>query len=128
MTGSLCDRCRAPGRCCSGFHLGGGHFGRGKTALEVLVDLASAATWTEGGGPRGHCRETPPAAAEDVQLGLPFLPLWVDSGGYWRFWCPLLGPGGRCTQYERRPALCRSYEAGSDSLCAMASERPAAAP
>lgn len=33
--------------------------------------------------------------------------------------CPKLQPGGRCGIYETRPMLCRTYQAGSDRLCAM---------
>jgi uncharacterized protein len=29
--------------------------------------------------------------------------------------CPHLGPDNRCTVYEQRPAICRSYQA--DELC-----------
>lgn len=115
----LCDNCVRPGRCCKGFHLGGGGFGRGKTKLEVLVMLASVVTVLSDSG-RPHIA----AKSGPAYIGLPFLPDQVDAGGAWLFMCPLLGQDGRCTEYEARPPLCRSYEAGSDPLCAMYVDPP----
>lgn len=92
------------------------------TALEVLVELAS--TWHGYlPGPAGgafRIRHTGELLdrAENVQLGLPFMPLSHAENGAWRFWCPLLGRDGRCTDYENRPALCRTYQSGEDALCA----------
>jgi Fe-S-cluster containining protein len=38
----------------------------------------------------------------------------------WRFNCTALDKqSGRCKVYDRRPDLCRRYEAGSDALCAL---------
>jgi Fe-S-cluster containining protein len=50
---------------------------------------------------------------------MPFLPAEQDENGEWRFACPLLGADGRCTDYERRPQICRNYEPGQDGLCAL---------
>lgn len=97
---SLCDTCRNPGRCCSGFLLNGGAWpARAAHPLEVLAELATV-----------NIRET---------IGLPFMPLYRRAAdGAWLFWCPNLGRDGRCTVYENRPLMCREYEAGSDPLCA----------
>lgn len=94
----LCDNCKRPGRCCSGFALNFVH--QPETNLEALVALATA--WPSNGA-----------------LGLPFMPLWRTRAHHWLYWCPLLGRDGRCTDYENRPDLCRTYQAGSDMLCAM---------
>jgi Fe-S-cluster containining protein len=57
---------------------------------------------------------------DDLLIGLPFMPLYKRPMGVWRFWCPVLDiKTGRCGDYENRPALCKSYRAGSDTLCAM---------
>lgn len=117
---SLCDACRAPGRCCTGFYLQNGDFGRGRPALEVLVELATA--WTGTAPMLGAVRVHPTfdlTAIEDIQVGMPFMPLMRrPADGAWRFWCPVLRADGRCGDYENRPALCRDYQAGSDKLCA----------
>lgn len=99
--GSLCDRCHAPGACCKGFALGKG-FGEAGTAEEAERMLG--ALKTSDGRP------------------LPFKALGRDRteehGEFWRWWCPKLGSDGRCTIYNDRPHTCRSYDAGSDRLCA----------
>lgn len=101
---SLCDTCREPGSCCSGFYLsspnGTGNFSVWETPLSPLILMATR--W------------------------LPFLPvvrgptLHCDEGDYYgieRWECPLLGDDGRCTDYDNRPQLCRDYVAGSDEIC-----------
>jgi len=55
----------------------------------------------------------------DPYIGLPFIPEVVNEHGYWIFNCPVLGPDGRCGDYENRPATCRSYEPGVDALCVL---------
>ena len=124
--GSLCDTCRAPGRCCTGFVLGGGDFARGETMLGALVALATV----EHYGPMDWSRIPSRKPGETLEqytdrlpvqsrhVGLPFMPLHVDRYGSWQFWCPLLGRDGRCTDYENRPPLCREYQPGTDKLCA----------
>jgi Fe-S-cluster containining protein len=118
----LCDNCRQPGRCCTGFYLGD----MGETALDALVSMATMLSVTTADGRSAGSRELVVVAAEtdtDVMLGLPFMPLFKHRPGAWHFWCPLLVKG-RCSDYENRPALCRSFDAGSDTLCAMHVPRP----
>jgi Fe-S-cluster containining protein len=101
---SLCEACRNPGQCCSGFPLTG-PLAPAETYLEALIDLATVSyndsTWQNG-----------------LAIGLPFLPLFKASNG-WRYWCPTL-KDGRCSDYEHRPQLCRSYQPGCDRMCAEA--------
>ena len=115
---SLCNACRQPGRCCTGFALPI----RGDTALEVLVQLAAMHHGLFKGHPNRLSHEdcVDPqrrAHVEHAAVGLPFIPLNPVPGG-WRFWCPLLGRDGRCTEYDHRPALCRAYQPASDPICA----------
>lgn len=98
---SLCETCRAPGACCSGF------------GLNITF---KADGWMEQ------------AAIDMAERGLPFVPIapiFGDGGmrlpeGHVpvRFRCTLLGSDGRCGDYENRPDLCRHYEPASDPLCA----------
>ncbi len=105
----LCDHCRQPGRCCSGFGLNLTmrrvriEPGDEITGLHVLVMLATAV--------HQDCRHQP-------TIGVPFMPLYELKPGHWRYWCPLLGADGRCTDYENRPRLCADFTAGTDALCA----------
>lgn len=95
-----CETCRAPGNCCKGFVLSIG---------KVPVD-----GW----------RERAQAAVDG--RGLPFRAVSIriherhDEGDSVTpvFDCTLLGPDGRCTDYENRPSLCRTYQPGEDPLCA----------
>jgi Fe-S-cluster containining protein len=50
---------------------------------------------------------------------LPFRPIAGSmTAEGWRYWCPALDRStGRCTIYDNRPELCRSYNAGRDNLC-----------
>lgn len=52
-------------------------------------------------------------------IGFPFVPFFVGEHNSWRLWCPNLTREGRCGDYENRPRLCRSFQAGSDPLCIM---------
>lgn len=99
---STCDTCRNPGRCCFGFYLHSASVQAAETPLEVLVELATVFHDDEWMG----------------YQGLPFMPLYKTSVGHWLLWCPRLGRDGRCNDYENRPKLCRTYEPGSDRLCA----------
>ena len=98
----LCDRCWRPGRCCSGFALNL-EVNEEETALHLLIRLAAIV--------HSDCQGRP-------MLGVPFLPLY-RTPGFWRFWCPLLGPDGRCTDYETRPEVCAIFQPGEDPLCEM---------
>jgi Fe-S-cluster containining protein len=100
---STCDACAVPGRCCSGFNLNF-HDGQPDTAADLLVRLARVYT--------SDCEGRP-------VVGLPFLPLWKDSRGTWRMWCPLLTAEGRCGEHAHRPGLCASFEPGTEALCVM---------
>ena len=116
----LCDACARPDQCCTGFELNGGSFGAGETALEMLVRMATITTATNAdANPAVVLGKQPPPEYDHVMVGLPFMPLMKRPDGRWLLWCPVLGRDGRCTDYENRPALCRSFEAGSDPLCAM---------
>lgn len=108
---SLCATCRLPGRCCAGFPL---NVVRGPTALHVLVRLATISH----AGNDEDAWESAHADDPNAQLGVPFLPLWRTPRGGWRFWCPVLGRDGRCTDYDNRPGVCRAFAAGSNRLCA----------
>lgn len=104
----MCDHCRNPGRCCSGFGLNANpkaamiQTGDDFTALHLLVMMAAAY--------QEDCQGRP-------TIGLPFLPLYELKPGYWRWWCPLLGKDGRCTDYANRPRLCSDFTPGRDALC-----------
>ncbi len=98
-----CDRCRLPGRCCTGLGLSASgvvaDWMRGAHPLDVMVALATL--WNGG-----------------EQLGLPFMPLWRKPDGLWSFWCPQLTRSGRCSDHENRPDICRGFRAGQETLCA----------
>lgn len=117
-TSIVCDNCIKPGSCCKLFSLGGGAFGRGKTELEVLVQLATVQTCADQG--RAVVFDgLPHEFVTDVLVGLPFIPSGKEPDGSWRFSCIMLDHRGRCSDYENRPALCRSYQALDDAMCAM---------
>lgn len=107
---SMCDRCFMPGACCKRMRISSRH--EDGAFYPVVV-------WDDA--PPGKARE----AARD--MGLPFQPIeksetWTDeeSGrtySTWDYKCPKLGADGRCTIYEDRPQLCRSYAPRSDQLC-----------
>lgn len=93
-----CDTCRSPGICCRGFVLSMGYFRENDWREQVQAKLD--------------------------QHGLPFIPVRVLPRGYIEegavipvFDCPLLGADGRCSDYDQRPDLCRTFEPGSDGLC-----------
>ncbi len=90
---SLCDRCRAPGSCRSGF---------------VLSMYGSS---------------SPADIAKFIEMNdLPFVlmleqhPLYSDGVGIYK--CTKLGADGRCKIYETRPRTCRDFAEGGDPLCA----------
>ena len=93
--GGLCETCLAPGACCRAMHLSGG-------AGDMRMDAPMSFDQAE------HLA---------MKHRLPFRPGRQLDNGHWLFWCTKLGPDGRCGDYENRPALCRTYAAGSDGLC-----------
>ena len=96
-----CDLCHRKGSCCSGFH---------------ISYQAEGKRWAIG----RYWAPTPlHALVFSAERGMPFLLSISDEDGEWRFDCPLLGEDGRCTDYERRPQVCRNYEPGQDGLCAL---------
>ncbi len=116
----LCDNCSRPGRCCTGFHLPVTEHAR--TPLEALVVMATVSVGTTQDGRSvllgpdwrgGH-----DGSLASAEVGLPFMPLSLEPGGNWRWWCPNL-VDGRCSIYEARPTLCRQFVAGSNRLCVM---------
>lgn len=97
---SLCETCRAPGSCCSGFVL----------SLRFPIER-----WKQA------------ARREMKKRGLPFFPVrkmektdpFPQEGMVAvQFECRWLGANGRCTNYIRRPITCHHYEPGIDYLCA----------
>ena len=97
---ATCDQCRTPGACCKGF---------------VLNFRVSADNW------RSEATEI--LARNNLDFIRPVRPHITSRDTPERvsvmFDCTRVGEDGRCTQYEDRPELCKLYEAGSDSLCAM---------
>ena len=56
------------------------------------------------------------------RLGI-FKPHSIRDDGSWMITCPKLGADGRCSDYDNRPELCRSFRPGcGDGLCLI---RPA---
>lgn len=101
---SLCDRCFAPGQCCKRMYLS-----NKEGPFTVWLDRDITEQMKD--------KELPFVAIGEI------LNKWVDEFGTGReygvvlFTCPKLGKDGRCTIYENRPEVCKSFEAGSDPLC-----------
>lgn len=98
---SACDTCRQPGHCCVGFHLN-------LSGLDDMPMEEAAARVAQLTSPAEDGRMVP----------TPFLPLWHDPAGRWRWWCPVLQRDGRCGDYANRPEPCHLYQPGTDRLCA----------
>lgn len=94
---SLCDRCYAPGQCCKSLAVSGGGWAQ-QTRATYLDALAFV---------RRHDLPFNPTVPEATEPGH-----W-----FWRFSCPKLGDDGRCTIYDTRPQICRSFQPQSDELC-----------
>lgn len=92
---SLCDTCHKPGACCRAF----------------------AVLTTELGLP-GPARSATISEVSAVMPDHPFKIKLISHGT--PIWdCLALTKEGRCGIYERRPKLCRDFEAGVDQLCVM---------
>lgn len=106
---STCDRCFSPGQCCRDLILStqeGVITSWDDTDPRERVTEAIGEHWFEPILVNGTWT-TPDD--DPVHPGRSY------SAYQWR--CRALGPDGRCTVYERRPQLCRDFEAGSDPLC-----------
>ena len=100
---SACDACLKPGHCCRRIALGHPDFCGTREKAQAKLDEQA----------RVH---------EDRDQAFPFVltdQVPLGDRKFWRCDCTALGADGRCTVYERRPALCRLYEPGSDDLCVM---------
>ena len=113
MSKSPCATCRDPGYCCRGFTLSN-IFPPGMPRAEVHRHTA------EGTDPYG--------GDLTFQLVPQFRPLRISrryirrgqakpNAVKWSFTCDWLGKDGRCTNYRRRPRLCKSFKPMSDMLC-----------
>jgi Fe-S-cluster containining protein len=100
-----CDRCIAPGTCCKAIQL------FTQEGVEITHPLGT----------------TLEKLRESLRANyLPFEPLRrlkilansdESEKEAWLYSCPKLGDDGRCTIYETRPRLCRTYEPGCDHMC-----------
>lgn len=102
--GGLCEACINPGQCCQD--------------LGLSNSKGGFTTWAD---------EDPAQALTDTIGQHWFVPLrevgrWADDDGReyvehrWR--CTALNGAGRCSVYDKRPELCRSYTPGQDGICA----------
>lgn len=103
----ICVRCVSPGRCCSAFRVTDktGHpptfwddaeCAPSHSRYVIFKPLHRVGQWTVEHGP--------------------------DAGRTYSEWlwsCSALSAEGRCTIYQQRPNLCRSYTPLEDGLCAM---------
>lgn len=103
---SLCSICPKPGHCCHGFVL------QGESNSAVSTEWEDS--WRED------------ALARMRNNDLPFLPFEMCDGlskdengreyGWVRLTCPKL-INGRCSIYETRPTVCRTYVPGESGIC-----------
>lgn len=96
MRESMCDSCMSPGACCRRLVLSGPF--ANPMSLKAVEHLLTSPDWIA------------------QTMGV-FRPGHQAEGGRWEFWCTALDPDGRCSIYEQRPQLCRSYRPGEDPLC-----------
>lgn len=99
---SMCDTCKDPGHCCRAFNLDGKYFAYGSTRQEVQAQLNSRSQTMFRPLQRNMILEN--------MCGEPHLERWSVT-------CTWLGADGRCTNYNKRPKVCRDYEPLSTSLC-----------
>lgn len=103
----LCDRCNAPGACCRGF------------TIYQLVPRVPADVYEECVVRAVERLRTdfgidyfvPSKRVIPPELGA------VGDVAIAEWSCTRLGPDGRCTRYEDRPQVCRSYQPMDDALC-----------
>lgn len=100
----MCDRCYVPGNCCRQIPINGIH----------APDFDDAAE-----GRRYMTHRIQNSRDEHGRMHSMFEALrpYGDGSGVWLFRCTALRADGRCGDYENRPQLCRSYQAGQDGLC-----------
>ena len=97
--GGLCDVCMDPGHCCRALALSGSNLDPTKQPQAPMSHEAAEHFLMLS----GHSM---------------FRPAFQDDRGVWRYSCTALdNRTGRCTIYERRPALCERYAPGADALC-----------
>jgi Fe-S-cluster containining protein len=99
---SLCETCTDPGRCCRRFSLNIGWFSKAnwKQEAEKALEQYNVPFYAES------------IYKEEAEMVVPW------------FSCTKLGGDGRCTIYDERPHVCRTYKPGSDELCAMHKTEP----
>jgi Fe-S-cluster containining protein len=110
---SLCDTCKRPGHCCSGFMLGGGSFPPARTREEAQAQIDKQLMHRVDG--------TLQISPFELMYLENFLQAdhvtgikdWVAG---WKMRCTKL-VNGRCSIYDTRPQLCKDYAPATDSLC-----------
>lgn len=105
---SLCDKCYAPGRCC--------------TRIQITNVLGEPAGYESLYGLKHvtqQIREEMPTSKFVAIKKIPGTDGFFEDipVAQYIFDCEALQPNGRCGIYETRPNVCRKYEAASDSLC-----------
>lgn len=105
---SLCDSCFAPGACCKGFVL---RDSDGDPATFWVADgIKAPSDWLASGD---HPLPFVPMRASEVFTD-------PDTGHDYQSWlyeCTKVTRDGRCSIYDTRPQLCRSFEPASGGLC-----------
>lgn len=107
---SICDHCYAPGHCCKAFTLSTAD--GDQPTFWIADGIGAVIDWL-------------------AEYRLPFRPTHICGVAqdkrskldyaWWWYSCPRLRPDGRCSRYDDRPELCRTFEAGGDStLCVHA--------
>ncbi len=111
----LCKRCVDPGACCQAFNIDR-LFPFNMLKSEVAKHIANG---------------TDPYDSNSMREKKPFFkPLrhsrWFTVKGstvpesvFWLFCCSYLHREGMCTNYSKRPQVCRTFEPGKDLLCVM---------
>lgn len=118
---SACDTCRAPGFCCRNIRLFGNRpspAANGEVAFPASLDTVRVLDEIQG-----EALPFKPVATRETfePRRLPDWdgPIIGETLQTWTWSCPRLGADGRCTDYENRPRMCRSFEPVVDTLCLM---------